>query len=625
MRVGEATRRRGFTLIEMLVVIVITIIVLGMVLVPLSQSLNLTGRARSMVSSQDSLRTAIRRMMRELSQAMIVFEPRAITLWHYSAYTVSGDQPTPVSTAVPVPYSVNDGMLVFALPKHRYYCTKFDHYLLDTEVSPLAAIDTCVRAGHQGSPVELRPLQPLQPEPVWVAYFIGLKQPGYPAESIFDPGTTPPGQPGNSDPHYVSPLFVGLTGGFDNQYVLYRVEIPTVEVIGPDGKINPAGRLNNFFLWNPDGTLRGPNSNFFYDRTLNAGGVPYYREWRSRAIPLITVEDTDQVQLTRLGDGQWRPMPMTRFAASAVESDPAAPNRRAGVPVPGGVQTSEIQPEEYLTEYGYWTGLFNDGGSVIPDGLRLSNSGTPAADFAFGPRIEVYQGDTLVFDSAQAGGRARLVSYDANRGVVRFAIRRSRDPDRDPFPGEASDPEAYSAIIERDPASGQLTASLSQDDAQRISTLGGVSTPMPGGLGSARLRFPSAQVVPFSETVSRVNQTTGEARLLRRAGWSGLGSLDRRVAPADLAADEYTIDYRSGRLFFSDDDPSLALVGPGSVEELWVKYQFQTNTSEDVVRVTYATREMMTVNLGLVQYSPQTHEALPTQVTQRIRVRNLAR
>ena len=165
-------------------------------------------------------------------------------------------------------------------------------------------------------------------------------------------------------------------------------------------------------------------------------------------------------------------------------------------------------------------------------------------------------------------------------------------------------------------------------------TLGGQGGVLATGFGSAMgvSAPPVAQtrVVPGSDVVQRVvpDQQTGQqvGEPLRRVGWSGISSaLDRYVAEAELRPDEYTIDYTTGEITLSERDPTLLAVGPTAPEQLWVRYQFQTNTASDTVRVSHATRELITVNLGVVQFAARGGDAIPMRMTQRIRVRNMSR
>ena len=61
---------RGFSLIEMLVVLAITTILMGLILVPLVSTFNFTNRARRNVEVQDAARYAMELVSREVSDGM---------------------------------------------------------------------------------------------------------------------------------------------------------------------------------------------------------------------------------------------------------------------------------------------------------------------------------------------------------------------------------------------------------------------------------------------------------------------------------------------------------------------------------------------------------------------------
>jgi type II secretory pathway pseudopilin PulG len=629
--------RAGFSLVEMLVVIALTIILMGLLLGPLSQTFNLTSRGRTMVAAQDNARFALQRISRDLSDAMLVVADRPLNIWHYSKYAPA-DRPSPSPDAVPVAQPTTAAMIDLVLPKMRYFCTypSNPHYLLDSEVPPNVAIDTCPRPEHAGAIVERRPLEPLQPEHNIIRYFIGLRDPVNATGSPDQPAVLYPGA--NSDlPHYLNGfLFPNTAGGYDNPYVLYRVEFdPNDPTVG------------NWRL--PDGT---PNPNFFYD-TAQAPGTDhsFAAEWRSRTVAVISPVDTDAIRLVKLGD-TFQPEPLIRFGASPIENESLDPNRNTALipsdEAPASGSTGEggttgattprpseppRSPTQYVADFGHWTGPANEtfGGVIsapLVPGLIVGSETppTPAEQnrFRIGPRIQVYErrpqtlgGDdlVLVFDSGVAQERLprqRLLTWDARRGIVNFALKRTTTS---PITGEP-DPNTFVAKID-----GNFSADLKKDTATAV--IQGAT--LPGGFGAVVGGFPvlapSARIVPGSELVSMpLGGDTTRVTRMQRIGFTGLGpTVDRVVAQADLQPNEYTINYQTGVIQFSDRDPSL--IG----QPVAIQYQWQTNRPTDVVRVSYATRELMTISMGLLQYEPRTGEPQSVQLSTRVRVRNLAR
>ena len=72
---------RGFTLIEMIVVIGITAILMSLLFVPLLRSLELSRRGQATMRAQDEVRRAVRRMVAEIGSAVQVDPPRDVQVW----------------------------------------------------------------------------------------------------------------------------------------------------------------------------------------------------------------------------------------------------------------------------------------------------------------------------------------------------------------------------------------------------------------------------------------------------------------------------------------------------------------------------------------------------------------
>lgn len=621
MKRRTSKRRRaqpGFSLVEMLVVIALTVILMGLLLGPLGQSFNLVGRGQTMIGAQDNARSAVQRISRDLQDAMEIITDQPLVLWHYSQYE-PGTRPAPTANAVPAPILVTGAMVDLVMPRMRYFCLHPEnpHYLVATDGVPEnAAIDTCPRPEHAGTPVEQRPMEPLQPEGNIVRYFVGLREPVNPT----DPNILLPGAP-SPLPHYVNGfLFPNIAGSYDNTYVLYRVEF------------NPNDpRVSNWRL--PNGE---PNPNFFYDPNPAPQTSPprsFAEEWRSRAVAIMSTENTDAVRFVPDVNG-FRPEPLVRFAPTPVENESLEVAKVAAVLLPPDPLAETSDPAgddgrssllaaagatQYVAEYGHWAGPANDMTRPLSP-ARIMGSSPPVANgeatrFVPGPRIQVYErrplpvgGEqlALVFDSGVAAERLprqRVVSWDSRRGIVNFALRRTA----------ADGSDAFSTTIDQN-----FSADLKRDLATAI--VDGVA--VPGGFGAvlqSPLLRPTASIVPGSEQVLRsLDGSAARVTRMQRAGYTGLGDqLDRIVAQVDLGPNEYTIDYRTGLIQFSDRDPSL--IG----QPVLVRYQWRTNRPSDLVRVSYATRELLTVSLGLLQFEGRTGEPQSVQVSTRVRVRNM--
>src|SRR5689334_11128128 len=68
----------------MLVVIAITIVLMGLLFGPLTQSFRLTARGRAMIAAQDNARTAMNEITRDLQDAMVVYDGLPVNMYSYT-------------------------------------------------------------------------------------------------------------------------------------------------------------------------------------------------------------------------------------------------------------------------------------------------------------------------------------------------------------------------------------------------------------------------------------------------------------------------------------------------------------------------------------------------------------
>jgi hypothetical protein len=606
----------------MLVVIAITIVLMGLLLGPLSQSFRLTARGRAMIAAQDNARSAMNQITRDIQDAMAVYDGLPIWMYGYNRFAELDGRPHPDDSSQAAlltypgtnqPIEYRDAMIDLVLPKARYYCTAFNHYLTEEEVAPNQAIEECPRAGHQNSKVETRPIQPLQPAGTRVRYFVGLRY-GY------NPGQLDPGVPDSQNrraPHYLNPqLFTMTTGELVNPYVLYRAEFDpqTTSQLGQSTSNwrDASGQINPGFFY-PD---------------VRTGDDRFARAWKNQAVAIIPPENTDMVRWVQ--DRQrpeiWLPQPMTRFGATAIESETLDPNRETVTPDgQGGFREAARPPMQYVADYGHWTGPPNDLTIPLAPSVIISPTAPaaniPADRFALGPRFQIYDTQsggggtamTLVYDSAVTAAdlpRRRLFTWDSSRGIVNFALRAETTQSVQGV-GSVGDEVPYSISLLRDRQTRDLPL---------VSNLGRTE-PIAAGFGSVKADpylTDTVRIVPGSERVEQLGSNGQPERTFERAGWTGTGR-DMPTPQPDLELDQYVIDYSTGLIAFSDRDPRLAGI------PVRIRYQMHTNKSTDVVRVSYSTRELLTVNVGLLQYEVGSGEAQEIQISNRLRLRNLTR
>ncbi len=157
-------RNRGFTLLELLVVMAITTILLGLIFGPMVQGFNLTNRARVQVLAQDTARQAMEIIQRDTANGVFVFDhhldinklglladvPNAVTMWVFD------------KNKNKVPYYIPFGIFDFVPPAR----------VQDQNASvPSGQIDPTTGLAINRGDLSL----PLAPGRVIVRYWIGLR------------------------------------------------------------------------------------------------------------------------------------------------------------------------------------------------------------------------------------------------------------------------------------------------------------------------------------------------------------------------------------------------------------------------------------------------------------------
>ncbi len=195
---GSYKYRFGFTLMELLVVMAISVILVGLVLYPVTQSFRITRRAQAMTDAQDAARYAMEVITREIGEAMYVYDNSNP---HIMLPVL---QPDGTTDYFELPYAKID----IILPKIVMHCNSFSHPEDKPRDYPrgMEAWPPCPYC--KSTEVEARPKLPLEQDVTIVRYFLGLM---------------------NNDPTvnnfgWQSPWIGEIAAGEGNQVVLYRME-----------------------------------------------------------------------------------------------------------------------------------------------------------------------------------------------------------------------------------------------------------------------------------------------------------------------------------------------------------------------------------------------------------------
>ncbi len=678
---GQRTNRSGFTLVEMLVVMAITVILLGLIFGPMVQGFNLTTRARVQVQAQDTVRQVMEQLERDIADGVFVFDNSGqdISFWTPDPTTAPSGG---VLSAVPMSVAFARMDLV---PPARVNDQ-------NPAIDPSTPIDPTTNLPVDEARGELA--LPVAPGRVIHRYWLGLRDNTTMNDGAYGTSGRPVKPYVN---YYENRRNLNLRMTNHNPFILYRAVFSPYTL---NGKVDT--RLVNMARY---GTLQNAlaDPNFFYDNdtaqqpadpTVTSAAMPgwkdqnrdgrvnYSENWKAVARALVPSERADMVTATRDVNGdpvydtvggrpRMRVSPEVRFQPTYIGNDPGVPSS-TGDP---GSESPNVPPSSEVESYGHWAipfSAFVYRGSLTSatlqyfywDGVAGHNvqfvtfdsvSGTisSSVDTGFNPTTPA------MLPAAMIPGKFLMFTVDERRGVVSFAFPHSitqgglSEPTRI-APSQANGEFNYVRTTSGNGLNALRTVSLLPYDAADNPT-GMMPGDNPNDPSPALARIPDVRIVPGSEKVvgpdMRPGPHHGQPITYTRAP-------RYTTDPKRLGPNEYLINYtnipnanlgitdpdprvqamlrtmqRAGTLIFNSADDAAGtpnslpetLDGSGNPVYVEVTYQIQNNRTSDVVKASYLTRQLMTAAVSVKLYEATSGQPQSATLTQKIRVRNLQR
>lgn len=587
---------KGFTLIEILVVLALTLMVMGLIFGPLIKTFQITRRAETIIRAQDNARMALSQITGDLSNAMYVYDNTRDPIY----FPVLNSLGNPVVTQVL--YAKVD----LVLPKMRGYCPKNTAHTPGgiqrrEEAAPTCPVD--------GEILELKPVEPLIPDTMIVRYFLGLKDP-------------------TQDYYNAYNYKLAEADKVDNTYVLYRAEFSPF-----NSALFEYADQAHF-----NANLSDPN--FFYN-------PPYAQAWRKISRPVVTLNDIDLITIEFDASGNPIVTPTVKFTPTAVYNDPLVPTTGAKEQPEKG----EAPPTMYKASYGHWVLPYkvtldsdNQPGVVYETMLGLGTTGQdPGTDmciyrtsgstdpvFVFNITHYLNTKDASPYGAGEMwptnlGERELAFTVDTIKGTVNCAF-----------------PNCYQAYC--DNLNAKVAAGMGGD-----MTLSEVANSVDINTDSYRrilVNLPTGSLPLDPRVLSNATVVPGSVKVIApdalRPKNSSLVTYSRAAfLTQDPGTNQFTVDIEHDKDSTNAVFPGAAAIyfhAPRSAEQplgdvtfpnqgsndVLVYYEVQNNKKGDRLRANYVTKDLMTVILGIRIYDTESGKVQAIQLTNKMRLRNIA-
>ena len=404
---------RGFTLLELLVVIALLAVLLTLIFKPLIDTFNLTSRAGTQVEAQGAARDGLREVTTTLSDAAFVYDNTSnnINIWVPTYGVLPANQ-----IAIPTAHA----MVEYALPSKQYDQSATLNTDPTTGDPIYSASDLASKKGYA---------LPLTAGRTLGRLFVGLIDNGATVD------TSGSGQSGMPAKPYFNTYEEPRANSKDNRYTLYRAEVQTF--IADPNAADPAkpNYIPNLKLFHTDvdaagtadkadGAILLHDPNFFYDNSPAGGGeagagtakwaVPgavatgaggkftIADNWRAVSSMLLLPKKVDAIALNRDPDTNaplyydtqgnldptpkngdvTRVRPLIMFSPYYVENDPGTPSSIEN----SGNEATSPASISFRTQYAHWDNPFRVQVFRAPDADSDALGQSPLTYYEYDPK-----------------------------------------------------------------------------------------------------------------------------------------------------------------------------------------------------------------------------------------------
>ncbi len=594
---------------ELLVVMGLSIILLGLLLIPIYKTLENNRLTAANVNAQKSARDAMARVKKDISEAIYVYDSGATPMLLPVNHLVDSQ-----GEAVSKPVVLDNAVINLIMPKTEFYCSNPEHDASASRSFPRGdrysedglelAMNECPSC-HTSKYVKIVPKTPIEKGNLVVRYFLGLKH------NVDEESNT---SIMTADDLLDDPLSWTVTdgegwkpqsgwnkaSGIDNSLILYRVEFdPYDNSLFPEEYSLPEDRDADPELWDKVMQRRISDANIFYHPDVA-------EVWAERADTVGLVEAMDLAAADKdkdYVDGYpFRVKATVAFVPAAIAGEAPAPDTGNEAVFDG----QGFPASSYSTKYALL------GKTLRIEVTRSDNNMEPQRKWLLEVAPNGSNGVVREYASVSDPNSALKDIFDVND----YMYGASRVVPQQDLQGEDIG-MAFAFNAENGKIEFGLTPKAGPELQDNLDPARLYYYPDIDVYGYKFLEYTNGSVVPGSETVSYYNayfrNSNGDIVDNGYVTYNdleahGVDSVYYQRAPyslGQLTYNQYKMDYEKGIVYWKPLLNHSANVFPELYIDIpTVNYKLQFNKPSDKVTISYSTNEVIDVIMDMrMQYS----------------------